>query len=184
MAEPSTAKTAKPKKPAAPRKPATETAEPAKAKFARALDQARAGAQALGKEAQGRAAAYREQVAGTSSEWLEEARDVGGQAKERALELAADGKTRASEAISTLGQIVADSAAVVDEKIGAKYGDYARTAAKSMQDAASKLDAKDVGELGQDAKEFVRKSPGLAIGIAAVAGFMLARAFRSKPDEE
>ena len=188
MAESSSPKTAKARKPAAPRKPAAAkakpaAAEPAKAKFARALEQAKAGAQALSKEAQGRAGVYREQLTGTSSEWLEEAREVSGQAKDRALELASDGKTRASEAIGTLGQIVADSASVVDEKIGSKYGDYARSAAKTLQDTSAKLDAKDIGELGEDAKEFVRKSPGVAIGIAAVAGFLLARAFR-KPDEE
>lgn len=45
------------------------------------------------------------------------------------------------------------------------------------QDAAAKLDAKELGELGEDAREFVRKSPGLAVGMAAVAGFMLARMF-------
>ena len=192
MAETTTAKSTRAKKTAAPRKPAASAkpsaakasaADAPKAKFAKALDQARAGVQAFGKEAQDRAGAYRQQVAGAGSEWLEEAREVSGMAKERAVELAQDGKTRASEAIGSLGQIVADSASVVDEKIGAKYGDYARTAAKSMQDAAAKLEAKDIGELGEDAKEFVRKSPGLAIGIAAVAGFMLARAFR-KPDEE
>ena len=74
--------------------------------------------------------------------------------------------------------MVEDNAALIDEKVGLKYGDYARTAARSMQDAATRLDAKELAELGEDAKEFVRKSPGLAIGMAAVAGFMLARLFK------
>ena len=47
-----------------------------------------------------------------------------------------------------------------------------------MQESAAKLDSKDLNELGDDAKEFVRKSPGLAIGIAAVAGFLLSRVFK------
>ena len=37
---------------------------------------------------------------------------------------------------------------------------------------------KELAELGEDAKEFVRKSPGLAIGLAAVAGFVLSRLFK------
>ena len=40
------------------------------------------------------------------------------------------------------------------------------------------LDEKSFEELGEDAKEFVRKSPGLAIGIAAVAGFLVSRLFK------
>ena len=68
--------------------------------------------------------------------------------------------------------------AMIDEKVGPKYGDYARSAAKSIQDAADWVEQKDLVELGEDAKEFVRKSPGLAVGLAAVAGFMLARLFR------
>lgn len=181
----------KPKKSAAPKKPRTAStsagsavaaAEPAKAKFARALDEARAGAEQLRHEAQERAGAYREKASATGSEWIDEAKVMGSQAKERAWELANEGKTRASDAIFSLGKIVDENATTIDEKIGPKYGEYARTAAQTMQDAAKKLDAKDMSELGDDAKEFVRKSPGLAVGLAAVAGFMLARMFRRSGD--
>ncbi len=82
------------------------------------------------------------------------------------------------EKIYSHGKLVEDNAATIDEKVGAKYGEYARTAAKGMQDAAAKLDSKDIGELGEDAKEFVRKSPGVAVAIAAAAGFVLARVFK------
>ena len=75
---------------------------------------------------------------------------MGGQAKDRAYELASDGKTRASDAIFSLGKIVDENATVIDEKIGPKYGEYARSAAQSMQDAAKKLDAKELGELGDE----------------------------------
>ena len=51
-----------------------------------------------------------------------------------------------------------------------------------MQDVAARLDAKELEELAEDAKEFVRKSPGLAVGLAAVAGFMLARMLRGSSD--
>lgn len=176
-------KSAAPKKPAAPRsKAAAVAAEPAKAKFARAMEEARAGAQQIGKEAQERAGAYREKASATGSEWIEEAKVMGGQAKDRAYELANDGKTRASDAIFSLGKIVDENATVIDEKIGPKYGDYARSAAQTMQEAAKKLDARELGDLGEDAKEFVRKSPGLAIGIAAVAGFVLSRVLRKSDD--
>ena len=35
--------------------------------------------------------------------------------------------------------------------------------------------AVELAELGDDMKQFVRKSPGVAIGIAAVAGFAIAK---------
>ena len=173
--------TAKPKKPAAAKKAAA--AEPAGApasrqRFAKALDEAKAGAQALTKEAQERANAYREKATSQSSEWVDEAKELGSQAKDKAYVLANEGKARASEAISGLGKIVEDNAATIDEKVGPKYGEYARTAARSMQDAAEKIDAKDLGELGEDAKQFVRKSPGVAVAMAAAAGFVIARLFK------
>ena len=113
---------------------------------------------------------------------MEEARALTEEAKERAAALAKDGKARASDALTGLGKIVGDNAPVIDEHLGEKYGDYARTAARQIQETAAKIEAKDLGEIGDDAREFVRTSPGLAIGMAAVAGFMLARVFRSGKD--
>lgn len=180
------------KKPAAARKPraakapeaaAAAPAADSKAKFTKALEEARTSAMAFGKDAQGKAEAYREKLAASGGEWVEEAKVMGSQAKERAAELAAEGKTKASDAIANIGKIVADNAGQIDEKLGVKYGDYARTAARTMQETAAKIEAKDLNELGDDAKEFVRKSPGLAIGIAAVGGFLLARLFKGSSND-
>lgn len=166
----------------APTTTAKASTEEAKGHFAKAIEEAKAGAHALSKEAHGRAGAYREKLNHTSGEWANEARARSSQAKERATDLANEGKASASRAISGLSKIVEDNAPLIDEKVGAKYGDYARSAARSMHDAAIRLDEKELSELGDDAKEFVRKSPGLAIGMAAVAGFMLARLFKGSND--
>lgn len=177
------------KKPAAKKaapKAATAAAPKAdpKAKFAKAIEDARAGAQSLATQAQDKAEAYKEQFAAKSGDWAADAKDIAAQAKDRAAELAHEGKAKTSDAIATLGKVVADSAGTIDEKLGAKYGDYARTAARSMQETAAKIEAKDLNELGEDAKQFVRKSPGLAIGLAAVAGFLLSRLFKGGPSED
>jgi hypothetical protein len=150
----------------------------AKAKFAAAIDEARAGAQALAAQAQDTAGAYREKLAGQSDALMEEARNMTGQAKEKATALAQDGKAKTAEGIAAAAKLVADSAGTIDEKLGVKYGDYARNAARSLEDVAARLDAKELGELAEDAREAVRKSPGVAIGVAAVAGFMLSRLFK------
>lgn len=172
------AKTSKPRKPAKAAKEQTvDHKSEAKAKFSKALEEAKAGAVELTAEARERAGAYREKAAAKSGDWIEEARAYGEQARTKAGELAVQGKTRTSDALAGLGKLVADNADTIDDKVGPKYGDYARTASRKMQETAAKLEAKDFEELGEDAREFVRKSPGLAIGMAAVAGFLLARLF-------
>lgn len=175
--------------------PADNKAE-AKSKFTAALEDAKAGVAALGREAQAQADSLKEKAMGKQAEWQSdaktygeqakakagefaaEARAYGDQAKAKAGELATEGKAKTSEALNLLGKVVADNAGTIDEKLGEKYGDYARSAARSIQETAAKIDAKSVEELGDDAKEFVRKSPGLAVGLAAVAGFMVARMFK------
>ena len=155
---------AKPRKPAAKQGAAketvmTNTATPgnatdnrteAKSRFNAALEEAKAGAAAL--KAEG---------------------------KDKGRELATEGKVKAGEGLRSLSKLVDENAYQVDEKLGAKYGDYARTASKSLDGYASKLDEKSVDDLVEDGREFVRKSPGKAIGIAAIVGFMLSRLFRS-----
>ncbi|MCA1661840.1 MAG: hypothetical protein LC648_06645 [Novosphingobium sp.] len=185
------------KKPAAkakskPRRAAASKANGARAKsgnrtqartrFNAAIEEARAGVAALRADAMEKGAAYRRTAADNTADWVEDAKAMGGQAKKRAAELAKDGKARASDGLAALGKTVSGTATTIDDKLGKQYGDYARTAARTMQEAAAKLDAKDLGELGDDAREFIRKSPGAAIGIAAVAGFFLARMFRGSDD--
>lgn len=148
----------------------TKRAE-AKSRFNAALEEARAGAALLGAEARERVGSYGSQARTRGGDWA-------GDARTKAGELARDGKTKASEALTGLSRMVDENAATIDDNLGAKYGDYARSASQKLADTAQRLDQKSVEELGQDAREFVRKSPGAAVGLAALAGFMLARLLR------
>lgn len=89
------------------------------------------------------------------------------------------GKDRATEAVGSIGKLIRDSAATIDENVGKQYGDYARSAADAVDGFAGKMDAKDVDAIAEDARQFVRKSPAVAIGAAAAIGFVLARLIRS-----
>lgn len=149
----------------------------AKSRFNAAVSEAKAGAAALRAEATERAGAYREQAGKKSQDWVAEAKTYGEEAKAKGRDLATQGKGKVSEGLTALGQAVGDSAHVVDEKLGAKYGDYARTASRSLGEAATRLDAKSIDDLAEDGRAFVRKSPGAAVGIAAVFGFLLSRLF-------
>ncbi len=151
--------------------------EEAKSRFSSAVQEAKAGAAALRAEAGERASVYRDQARDKGSDLKTDARLYGDEAKVKGKELATEGKGKLSEGIAALGQMVSDNAHVVDEKVGAKYGDYARSASRSLSDTAARIDSKSVDELAEDGREFVRKSPGLAIGIAAGVGFMLSRLF-------
>ncbi|MBN9143466.1 MAG: hypothetical protein ABT10_05790 [Novosphingobium sp. SCN 63-17] len=153
-----------------------------KAKFSKAIDDARAGAVALGKDLQEKAAPYTEKL--SSGEFLAEAKAIGEQAKERALNLAADGKVKASDAITSLGKVVADNAGLVDDKLGGKYGDYARSAARALQETGAKLESKDLEELGKEATEFVKKNPVIVAGALIAVGFALTKLLGGKSDEE
>lgn len=158
---------------------ASSGAAEAKSRFNRAIEEARAGVAALKDEALERGNAYRAQATDRAQDWQGEARNYVDQAKDRAAALAVDGKARASNALGSVGKTIEDTAGTIDEKLGVQYGDYARSAARSIQGAATKLEQKDLNELGDDVREFVRKSPGTALGIAAVAGFFIARLLRS-----
>jgi ElaB/YqjD/DUF883 family membrane-anchored ribosome-binding protein len=105
--------------------------------------------------------------------------DFKAKATDSAKAAAEKGKDRATEAVGSIGKLIRDSAATIDENVGKQYGDYARGAADAVDGFATKLDAKDVDALAEDARQFVRKSPAVAIGAAAAVGFVLARLFRS-----
>jgi len=143
----------------------------ARSRFSAALEEAKAGAAALGAEAKERASSYRDQAKSTGGTWSTDA-------KGKAGDLAYEGKAKASDALSSLSRLVADNAGTVEEKLGAKYGDYVRTASQSLQDGADKLNQKSIEELGEDARAFVRSSPGAAVGLAALTGFLFARILR------
>lgn len=105
------------------------------------------------------------------------------QAADKARTLAEDGKAKATDALSQLSQLLTDAAASVDEKLGAQYGQYARSAADQVQGFSSAIDGKSVDDLIAEARDLVRKSPAVAVGVAAGLGFVVARLLTSGLDQ-
>jgi len=97
------------------------------------------------------------------------------QAGDRARGLLAQGLDRSAEALASVGRTVGDTATGLDDRLGNEYGDYARRAASAIENAANSIASKDPDELIDDARTFVRNSPGVALAGAAVVGFVLAR---------
>ena len=101
------------------------------------------------------------------------------QAGEKARGLVAQGLERTSEALANVSRMVGDTAAGIEERLGPEYGDYARRAAASIENAANTIAEKDPDELIEDTRNFVRSSPGIALAGAAVVGFVVARLIKS-----
>lgn len=104
------------------------------------------------------------------------------QAGEKVRAYAETGKERATGALDEFSQVVSDAATTIDERLGSEYGEYARRAADAVSGFADTLRNKQVDELFDDGRELVRKSPGVAIGVAAVVGFTLVRLLKAGMD--
>ncbi len=105
------------------------------------------------------------------------------QAGKAAMSAAGAAKEKTGSAMQGLAKLIADTAATVDTKMGPQYGDYARQAAEKVAGAADTIDGKEVEELVAEARDFVRKSPAVAIGAAAVLGFVLMRLAKGSDDD-
>ncbi|MEO7601645.1 MAG: hypothetical protein ABIS39_00050 [Sphingomicrobium sp.] len=101
------------------------------------------------------------------------------QAGDKARGFVSQGLERASETLANVSKMVSDTADGIDERLGQDYGDYARKAASAIDRASTSLASKNPEELIDDTREFVRKSPGIALAGAAVVGFVLARLIKS-----
>ncbi len=89
-----------------------------------------------------------------------------------------EGKDRASEALANVSKAVEGAANLVEEKVGANYGQYARKAADKVSGVAQSIQDKDIDDLIDDTRQFVRKQPMIALGAAVAVGFVLTRLFK------
>lgn len=155
-----------------PRKPALPEGTDHVVRGASAEDEGAGVKASFGAAKEKLAGQVREQVATLKSEGVSRARSF-----------ADDGKARATGLLDDLGEVIDEAAQAVDRKFGADYGEYAHRASGAVSSLAEKVRAKTVDELIEDTREFVRKSPGIAIGIAAIAGFLLVRVIKTGLDE-
>ncbi|MEO5640299.1 MAG: hypothetical protein ABIQ98_00870 [Sphingomicrobium sp.] len=103
-------------------------------------------------------------------------------ATDKAYGFLGQGIERSSGALTNISALVGDTAANLDDRLGSQYGDYARSAAQTIEKAANSLAGKDPEELFEDARAIVRKSPGIALAGAAILGFALVRVVKSGLD--
>lgn len=118
-------------------------------------------------------------AASAKDKLVDEALKFKDQAATKASEYAIAGKDKASDALDSLSRLIRDAAGSVDTRLGENYGQYTRKTADVISTAATSLREKEFAAIAEDTREFVRKSPVIAIGVAAAAGFVLARLLKS-----
>ena len=104
---------------------------------------------------------------------------LSGEAAGKARDFVGQGLERSSDALSNVSKLIGDTAEGLDETLGPEYADYARRAAEAIDRTAESLRNKNPDELIDDTRDFVRKSPGVALAGAAIVGFALARIVKS-----
>ena len=118
-----------------------------------------------------------------SVDWKAHVDPLKDQAGKTAKSAAGVAKDKTGTAMQSLAKLISDTAGTVDAKLGPQYGDYARQAAEQVAGAAETLESKDVDQLMDEARDFVRKSPAVAIGAAAVVGYVLMRLAKGSDDK-
>ncbi|WP_448585860.1 hypothetical protein [Thermaurantiacus sp.] len=114
----------------------------------------------------------------------EEASAFAGRAGEAIRDAANAGRGRAADALHGIAEAVRGLASKAGESSeGGKAADFARKAADSMDHLSEVIRDKSFDQLGNDVRAFVRERPALAIGVAAVIGFALARMLKSGGDD-
>ncbi len=100
----------------------------------------------------------------------------------RARGFVTQGLQSGSTTLTNISSLVGDTVEQIEEKLGPQYAGYARTASDTLTRYADTLANKDPDELVEDARAVVRKSPGIALGAAAVVGFGLIRLIKAGID--
>lgn len=114
-----------------------------------------------------------------TAELKDKAAEFRDQYADKARGYAEQGKERASAGLDSVAKMIGDGAGQIDGALGEVYGDYIRRAAGAVSDFSDTLRDKDVDELIDDARDLVRRSPAIAIGAAAAAGFVIARIIKA-----
>jgi hypothetical protein len=105
------------------------------------------------------------------------------QAGTKARSFVGQGLETGGTTLTNLSQIVNETVSQIEEKLGPQYGEYARSASQALDRYAQTLTNKNPDELVEDVRSIVRKSPGVALGAAAVIGFGLVRVLKAGIEE-
>ena len=120
-------------------------------------------------------------VAGAAQEAVSTGEEIAGAARERVEGLADEGKRAAAEQASGFAGAIRHAAEDL-ESSSPEIARHVRTAADSVEGISAALRERSAGQLMQDVTDFARRQPAAFFGVAALAGFALARFAKSSSD--
>lgn len=100
-------------------------------------------------------------------------------AGDRARTYAVDGKRQATDLLGKLADVIQDASSSVETRLGSQYSGFGTRAVDQVNSLARTLDEREIDDLLDDARAFVRRSPAVALGAAALVGFAVARVVRA-----
>ena len=103
-------------------------------------------------------------------------------AANRLRDVADDGKSHVVSTIAGLVQAAREFAERLDGGAGGPVASYAHQAADALGDWQQTIETKSVEDLMAEGRELVRRSPGVALGVAVATGFVLARLVKATGD--
>lgn len=125
---------------------------------------------------------------GAASSFFAKAKDEAGSVREKATDAARGyaetGRDQTADLLNHVAQLVQNAAGTIEGQVGGRYAEYVRGAADNLTSASDALRSKDIDELVEDARGYIKASPALAIGAAAAAGFLLARVIKAGQSDQ
>jgi ElaB/YqjD/DUF883 family membrane-anchored ribosome-binding protein len=109
--------------------------------------------------------------------------EIRAEAGARARTAAEEGKAKAAETLSSVSEAARNAADKLKGTKAEPFSGYVESAADSISGLASKIDSRSVDDLVDDVREMVRRSPVIAIGAAALAGFVISRFLKATTRE-
>ncbi len=100
-------------------------------------------------------------------------------AANRLRDAADDGKQQIVSTMAGLVQAAREFADRLEGGAGGPVAEYAHKAADTLGDWQHSIETRSVEDLLGEARDVVRNSPGVALGVSIAAGFVLARLVRA-----
>lgn len=105
-----------------------------------------------------------------------------GAAQSRLLDMAEEGKSELAKGLDGIVTLANEIAARIEGAGAGPVATYARQAAGAIRNLQHGINDRAVEDLLNDGRELVRRHPQAAVGVAVVAGFVVARLLKSSQD--
>lgn len=133
------------------------------------------------------ASSMRERAAETAQQAGEQAKSMAEQARERAKEhtqtVLEQQKSAAADQIGGLASALHQTADSLQQQNYGFVAQYTERAARSLEDMAESLRARDINELIGQCEQLARRQPALFVGSSVALGFAFARFFKSSAEQ-